>query len=71
MVGKAFFFRFKIVAVDLIADKIQSGVIGRDPAAPAAEVGVQYLVARFGKVRVYPGIEGNGLLRRVDAACLD
>ena len=71
MVGKAFFFRFKIVAVDLVADKIKSRVVGRDPAGAAAEVGIEYLVAGVGKMLKYPGIERNRLLRRMDASGLE
>ena len=33
-------------------------------------MGVQDFVARFGEQGVYPGIEGDGLLRGVDAARL-
>lgn len=52
------------------AHKLQPGLQGGDTAAPAAQVRVQYPVSGLGETLEDPGIQGNGLLRRVDAVCL-
>ena len=57
----------KIVRVNLKPHKVQAGVVGRDPAAPAPQVGVQYLLPRMCKLGEDPGIQGHRFLGGVYA----
>ena len=54
------------MTVNLTADKIQTGVIRRDPAASAAKMGVENFVSRFCVAAENPCVKRDWLLRRMD-----
>lgn len=70
VLSKSLLLCSKIIWVNLIPNKVQAGIIGGYAAGPAAKVCVQNLVTGFCVMLKYPGIEGNGLLCRMNFCLL-
>ena len=65
--AKAFLLPVEILFADFKSYKGQPGIVGRNPAATAAEVCVKHFLSLLGVPLKNPVIQGNGLLCRVDS----